>query len=68
MMHQERLAAQKERTWLENEKSARAHLFSPQHPHTEVTRKGRKKLCIMYFDSLPCLNYYVDSANPDFMC
>lgn len=22
----------------------------------------------MYFDSLPCLNYYVDSANPDFMC
>lgn len=22
----------------------------------------------MYFNSLPCLNDYVDSANPDLMC
>lgn len=22
----------------------------------------------MYFNSLPCLNYHVDSANPDLMC
>lgn len=60
--------------YLAEMKGARVYLCSPltytvcQPPAYRGESKGGGGLCIMYFYSLPCLNFYVDSANPDLMC